>query len=43
VLWAPTVAGVDNPIAIVLFYVGALGPAASALIVTRAIGAPLGP
>ena len=40
-LWAPMVAGAGGPVVIVLFFVGALGPAGAALIVTRAIGAPV--
>jgi membrane protease YdiL (CAAX protease family) len=43
VLWAPVVAGGGGPVVVVLFFAGVFGPAASALIVSRAIGAPIGP
>jgi membrane protease YdiL (CAAX protease family) len=42
-LWAPMVAGGGGPVVIVLFFIGALGPAGAALIVTRAIEAPVRP
>jgi membrane protease YdiL (CAAX protease family) len=42
-LWSPAVAGGGGPIVVTLFFLGVLGPAASAVIVSRAIGAPLRP
>jgi membrane protease YdiL (CAAX protease family) len=42
-LWSPTVLGVGGPVAVVLFFLGVLGPATAALLVTRAIGAPVRP
>jgi membrane protease YdiL (CAAX protease family) len=42
-LWVPVVVGLGGPVAVTLFFLGALGPAVSALIVTRAIGAPVRP
>ncbi|MEG3614694.1 type II CAAX endopeptidase family protein [Isoptericola haloaureus] len=42
-LWVPVVVGAGGAVAQVLFVVGGLGPAVSALLVTRRIGAPLGP
>jgi membrane protease YdiL (CAAX protease family) len=42
-LWSPTVLGVGGPVALVLFFLGVLGPATAALLVTRAIGAPVRP
>jgi uncharacterized protein len=42
-LWAPTVAGGGGPLVLALYFIGALGPASAALIVTRAIGAPARP
>ena len=42
-LWAPIVAGGGGPLVTALFFLGALGPAGAALIVTRAIGAPVRP
>jgi membrane protease YdiL (CAAX protease family) len=43
ILWAPVVAGGGGPLVVALFFIGALGPAAAALIVTRVIGAPVRP
>jgi uncharacterized protein len=42
-LWTPTVAGGGGALVVTLYFLGALGPAASALIVTRMIGAPVRP
>jgi membrane protease YdiL (CAAX protease family) len=42
-LWAPAVAGGGGPLVLSLFFIGVFGPAASALIITRAIGAPVRP
>jgi uncharacterized protein len=42
-LWAPHIAGAGGPVVTVLYYVGALGPAASALIVSRATETPIRP
>jgi membrane protease YdiL (CAAX protease family) len=42
-LWAPIVAGGGGPLVTALFFLGALGPAGAALIVTRVIGAPVRP
>jgi membrane protease YdiL (CAAX protease family) len=42
-LWAPAVAGGGGPLVVVLFFAGVLGPAAAALLVTKALGAPLRP
>ena len=42
-LWSPAVAGGGGPVVVTLFFLGVLGPAASAVIVSRAIGAPLRP
>ena len=42
-LWAPVVAGGGGPLVLVLYFLGALGPAAAALAVTRTIGAPVRP
>ena len=42
-LWSPAVAGGGGAVVVALFFLGVLGPAASAVIVSRAIGAPLRP
>ena len=42
-LWMPMVVGGEGPVVVTLFFIGALGPAGAALIVTRAIGAPVRP
>ena len=42
-LWAPHIAGAGGPVVTVLYFAGALGPAASALVVSRIIGAPIRP
>lgn len=42
-LWTPYVLGGGGPIVVTLYFVGALGPAASALLITRAIDAPVRP
>lgn len=42
-LWSPTVLGAGGPVAATLFFLGVLGPAAAALIVSRATGAPIRP
>ena len=42
-LWTPHVLGGGGPFVVTLYFVGALGPAASALILSRVIGAPIGP
>jgi membrane protease YdiL (CAAX protease family) len=42
-LWAPHVAGAGGPVVTVLYFVGGLGPAASALAISHAIGAPIRP
>lgn len=43
ILWAPTVVGGGGPVVVALFFIGALGPACAAVIVTRAIGSSLRP
>ncbi|HEX5088637.1 MAG TPA: type II CAAX endopeptidase family protein [Nocardioides sp.] len=40
-LWVPAVAGGGGVLVLILFFAGALGPAGAALIVTKAIGAPV--
>lgn len=42
-LWSPTVLGGGGPVVVVLYFLGVLGPAAAAVIVSRAVGAPLRP
>jgi membrane protease YdiL (CAAX protease family) len=42
-LWTPYVLGGGGPVVVTLYFVGALGPAASAVIISRAIGAPIRP
>jgi membrane protease YdiL (CAAX protease family) len=39
----PTVLGGGGPLVVIMFFLGVLGPAASALIVSRVIGAPIRP
>jgi len=43
VLWSPSVLGAGGPVVVTLFFLGVLGPATSALIVSRVIGAPVRP
>jgi uncharacterized protein len=42
-LWAPYVIGGGGPVVMTLYFAGALGPAVSALVISRAIGAPIRP
>jgi membrane protease YdiL (CAAX protease family) len=42
-LWLPAVVGGGGPVVVTLFFVGVLGPAVAALVVTRATGAPVRP
>lgn len=42
-LWTPAILGGGGPVVVTMFYLGVLGPAAAALIVSRMIGAPIGP
>jgi uncharacterized protein len=42
-LWAPYVLGLGGPLAVTLYFLGALGPAGSALVISRAVGAPIRP
>ena len=42
-LWSPTVLGFGGPLVVALFFLGVLGPATSALVVNRVIGAPIRP
>jgi membrane protease YdiL (CAAX protease family) len=40
-LWTPIVVGGGGPVVVVLFFLGVLGPAASALVIGRLVGADL--
>lgn len=41
--WAPVVLGGGGPVVVALYFLGVLGPAVSAVIVSRVIGAPIRP